>query len=70
MRDVAIISAGMGSFGELWGLSFRDVFAEAALQAIEGARIDHLDAMYVGNMSGGGFVGRSTSVRASPTVSR
>jgi acetyl-CoA C-acetyltransferase len=58
MRDVAIISAGMGSFGELWGLSLRDVFAEAALQAIESAKIDHLDAIYVGNMSAGGFVGQ------------
>src|SRR3990167_7537933 len=58
MRDVAIISAGMGSFGELWGLSLRDLFAEAALQAIESAKIDHLDAIYVGNMSAGGFVGQ------------
>ena len=58
MRDVAIISAGMGSFGELWGLSLRDLFAEAALQAIESARIDHLDAIYLGNMSAGGFVGQ------------
>jgi len=58
MRDVAIVSAGMGRFGELWNLSLRDVFAEAALEAIEGAGIDHLDALYVGNMSGGGFVGQ------------
>ncbi|HLF55798.1 MAG TPA: thiolase domain-containing protein [Thermoanaerobaculia bacterium] len=58
MRDVAIVSAGMGSFGELWGLSLRDLFAEAALQAIESAKIDHLDAIYVGNMSAGGFVGQ------------
>jgi acetyl-CoA C-acetyltransferase len=58
MREVAVISAGMGNFGELWGLSLRDVFAEAALEAIESARIDHLDAIYVGNMAGGGFVGQ------------
>jgi acetyl-CoA C-acetyltransferase len=58
MREVAIVSAGMGSFGELWGQSLRDVFAEAALQAIAGAGIDHLDGIYVGNMSGGGFVGQ------------
>lgn len=58
MRDVAIISAGMGSFGELWGLSLRDVFAEAALLAMDGAHVDHLDAIYVGNMSAGGFVGQ------------
>jgi acetyl-CoA C-acetyltransferase len=58
MREVAIVSAGMGSFGELWSLSLRDVFAEAALEAIEGAGIEHLDAIYVGNMAGGGFVGQ------------
>jgi len=58
MREVAIISAGMGHFGELWKLSLRDVFAEAALEAIEKAKVDHLDALYVGNMSAGGFVGQ------------
>jgi len=58
MREVAIVSAGMGSFGELWSLSLRDVFAEAALEAIESAGIDQLDAIYVGNMAGGGFVGQ------------
>lgn len=58
MRDVAIISAGMGRFGELWSLSLRDVFAEAALEAIGNAGVDQLDALYVGNMSAGGFVGQ------------
>jgi len=58
MRDVAIVSAGMGRFGELWSASLRDLFAEAALEAIAGAGVDHLDAIYVGNMAGGGFVGQ------------
>ncbi len=58
MRDVAIISAGMTRFGELWDSSLRDVFAEAALEAIGNAKADHLDAIYVGNMSAGGFVGQ------------
>ena len=34
MREVAIISAGMTRFGELWESSLRDLFAEAALEAL------------------------------------
>jgi acetyl-CoA C-acetyltransferase len=58
MRDVAIVAAGMTQFGELWQLGLRDLFVEAALEAIRNARADHLDAIYVGNMSGGQFVGQ------------
>jgi acetyl-CoA C-acetyltransferase len=58
MREVAVVAAGMGRFGELWSLGLRDVFAEAALQALDAAEADHLDALYVGNMSAGGFVGQ------------
>jgi len=58
MRDVAIIGAGMTPFGELWGSSLRDLFVDAALEALRDAGIDHLDAIYVGNMSGGQFVGQ------------
>jgi len=58
MREVAIVGAGMTRFGELWQSSLRDLFAEAALEAIESAGVDHLDGIYVGNMSGGRFVGQ------------
>jgi acetyl-CoA C-acetyltransferase len=58
MREVAIVSAGMTRFGELWSSSLRDLFAEAALEALGNAGADHLDAIYVGNMSGGQFVGQ------------
>ncbi|MFQ5605207.1 MAG: thiolase domain-containing protein [bacterium] len=58
MREVAIIGAGLTRFGELWEQSFRDLFAEAGLKAIEDAGVDHLDSMYVGTMSGGLFVGQ------------
>ncbi len=58
MREVAIVAAGMTPFGELWNMSLRQLFAEAALEAIKNAGVDHLDAIYVGNMSGGGFVGQ------------
>jgi acetyl-CoA C-acetyltransferase len=58
MREVAIIGAGMTPFGELWGKSLRDLFVDAALDALRDAGADHLDAIYVGNMSGGQFVGQ------------
>jgi len=56
MREVAIVGAGMTRFGELWQSSLRQMFAEAALQALQQAGADHLDSIYVGNMSSGGFV--------------
>lgn len=56
MRDVAIVGAGMTRFGELWESSIRDIFAEAALQALSGPGADHVDGIYAGNMSGGRFV--------------
>jgi len=56
MREVAIIGVGMTRFGELWGSSLRNMFAEAALAAIDDAGVDHIDSMYVGSMSSGLFV--------------
>jgi len=56
MRDVAIVGAGMTRFDELWDYGLRDLFAEAALAALEHAGADHLDGVYVGNMSAGRFV--------------
>ena len=58
MRDVAIIGVGCTKFGEMWDRSFRDIFVEAGVQAIEDANLsgEEIDAMYVGNMSGGQFV--------------
>jgi len=56
MREVAIVGTGMTRFGELWESSLRDMFAEAALEALNDAGVDRLDSIYVGNMSAGGFV--------------
>nr|MBC8278820.1 thiolase domain-containing protein [FCB group bacterium] len=59
MRDVAIIGVGMNPrWGELWEMSLRDLFTEAALAVIDDAGVDHIDSMYVGCMSGGLFVGQ------------
>ena len=58
MRDVAIIGAGCTKFGEMWDRSFRDIVVEAGTQAVEDAKLsgNEIEAMYVGNMSGGQFV--------------
>jgi acetyl-CoA C-acetyltransferase len=58
MREVAIVGAGMTRFGELWQSSLRDLFAEAAVAALDSVGADRLDAMYVGCMSSGRFVGQ------------
>jgi len=58
MREVAMVAAGMTQFGELWKSSLRDMFVEAAAEAMNQAGVDHLDDIYVGNMSGGQFVGQ------------
>ena len=58
MREVAIIGVGMNKWGEIWEFSLRDMFVEAALEAIKDAGVDHLDGMYVGSMTPGLFVGQ------------
>ena len=59
MRDVAVIGVGMNEvWGELWDLSLRDIFTDAAIRAIDDAGVDHLDSIYVGCMSGGLFAGQ------------
>ncbi len=58
MREVAVIGVGMTNFGELWDMSLRDLFVEAALEAMKSAGVDSIDSIYVGNMSGGQFVGQ------------
>lgn len=60
MRDVAIVGVSQTKFGELWDKSFRDLVVEAGVEAIHDANMagDKIDAMYIGNMSGGLFVGQ------------
>ena len=58
MREVAVIGTGMNAWGEIWGRSLRDLFAEAALAALDDAGIKKVDSLVVGNMSGGLFVGQ------------
>ena len=60
MREVAIIGIGMTEFGELWNKSFRELVAEAGIKAILDAGIEgeEIDAMYIGGMSTGRFIGQ------------
>ena len=48
MREVAIVAGGMTRFGELWESSLRDMFVEAAVEALQAAGADHLDDLYIG----------------------
>ena len=60
MRDVAVIGVGLTKFGEMWDKSFRRLIAEAGSKAILDANIGgkDIDAMYIGSMSSGRFVGQ------------
>ncbi|MFQ6137066.1 MAG: thiolase domain-containing protein [Candidatus Hydrothermarchaeales archaeon] len=55
---VAVIGLGLTKFGEQWDTSFSDLFVEAGANAIQDAGIDGKDiqAIFVGNMSGGRFI--------------
>ena len=55
MRDVAVIGVGLSAWGELWDRSIRDLFVEAAVNAIGDAGVDKIEALFVGCMSGGMF---------------
>ena len=56
MKEVAIVGVGLTPFGELWELSLRDMFTEAALAAINDSGFERIDSMYIGSMSSGLFV--------------
>ena len=60
MRDVAVIGIGLTKFGELWDKSFRQLITEAGAKAIldSGISGEEIDAMYIGSMSSGRFVGQ------------
>ncbi len=60
MRRVAVVGVGCTRFGELWDKSFRDLFIEAGIEALEDADLEgkEIEALYVGNMSAGRFIGQ------------
>ncbi len=58
MREVAVLGVGMKKWGELWEKPLRDIWVEAALEAIDDAGVDRVDSIYIGSMSSGLFVGQ------------
>ncbi|MBP8862853.1 MAG: thiolase domain-containing protein [Anaerolineae bacterium] len=58
MRDVAIIGIGQTPVQEHWPISLRHLALEAALNALQDARIEKVDAIYVGNMLSGEITGQ------------
>jgi acetyl-CoA C-acetyltransferase len=53
MRQVAILGVGQMPIREHWELSIRDLAVGAGRAALENAGIERVDAIYVGNMTGG-----------------
>ncbi|MGQ9586011.1 MAG: thiolase domain-containing protein [Anaerolineae bacterium] len=58
MRDVCIIGIGQTKVAEHWGRSLRHLAADAVLAAIRDARVERVDALYVGNMIAGETAGQ------------
>ena len=60
MKRVAIIGVGYTKFGEHWEKSLRDLSTQAGALALADAKLEGSDiqALYVGNMSGGRFIGQ------------
>ncbi len=60
MRRVAIIGAGMTTFGEHWEQGFRNLVVEAGTRALEDAGVsgDRIDAGFVGTMASGRLIGQ------------
>ena len=56
MRDVCVVGVGLSKWGEVWRQSLRQLFVDAAMNAIESSGVDHLDSLYIGCMSSGMFV--------------
>lgn len=58
MRDVIIIGIGQTPVGEHWEKSLRHLAHDAIMAAMADARIEHADALYVGNMLSGELTGQ------------
>ncbi len=59
-KRVAIIGAGYTKFDEHWDKSLRDLATEAGGKALADAKMEgkEIQALFVGNMSGGRFIGQ------------
>jgi len=53
MREVFIVGVGQTPVGEHWDKGLRELGAEAIRGAMSDARVESVDALFVGNMLGG-----------------
>ncbi|MHA2307590.1 MAG: hypothetical protein ACXACU_19595 [Candidatus Hodarchaeales archaeon] len=53
MRDVAIIGAGIGSRWGKYSGSLIEMMSEASLDAMNDAKTDEIDAVFIANMGAG-----------------
>ncbi|KPL16684.1 MAG: acetyl-CoA acetyltransferase [Anaerolineae bacterium SM23_84] len=53
MREVHIVGIGQTKVGEHWERSLRDLGVDAISAALKDANVEHVDALYVGNMLSG-----------------
>ena len=53
MRPVAILGIGQTPVGEHWEHSMRDLASQAGLAAMRDAGVEHVQAIFVGNMLSG-----------------
>jgi acetyl-CoA C-acetyltransferase len=58
MRDVSIIGIGQTPVGEHWDKSLRELGYSALNAAMRDARLERIDALYVGNMLSGELTGQ------------
>ncbi len=58
MRDVSIIGVGQVPVGEHWDMSLRELGYGALSAALRDARLERIDALYVGNMLSGELTGQ------------
>lgn len=58
MRDVSIVGIGQTQVKEHWEKSLRELAVQAILNAMQDARVDHADALYIGNMLSGQLTGQ------------
>ncbi len=53
MQSVSVVGIGQTKVKEHWDRSLRELAVQAILGAMQDARVDHADALYVGNMLSG-----------------
>ena len=58
MRDVVILGVGQVAVREHWETSLRNLAYQSIKEAVKDAGVDHVDALYVGNMLAGELSGQ------------